>query len=811
MGAIKIPHIYENAAGKTFLFLNYAHTTNEGAVNNLSTVPTADERNGNFCGIAGLQLYNPYSTLAGSPTVLGDGCNLTTGALPLNPAAEQLLAFIPAQNLAGTVQNYLLQARTPTNTDVVNVRVTQAINRKFNLNTSYSLSSSRQNSLGNYPDTAGHSSTLGQSASVGLGHNWTTRLVENTQFSFSRSRSQGLSANSYGTNIEGTLGIEGVSTNPINYGLPLIQFSSTGTLNDPIPSLTRNQTTGLTDAFTWVLPKHAVTFGGSLRRIDLNSDSSPQPRGAFTFNGQMTSLPVPVGQTSQITQEQSAAYEFADFLLGLPYSTSVQYGTPQNLYLRSWDVAGYAQDDWRVNSHFTILPGVRYEIHTPTIELYNHLANLDLAPNASAVTVVTPDETGPYSGLFPRSLIHGDGGHFAPRIGIAWLPPWKKPRTVVRSGYSMFYNETVYSSLVRRLTYQPPFDIAQSLTTSASNTLTLEQGLLPQPGISITNTSGVNPYYKPGYTQVWMLGTETDLARDWVLSLVYTGTKGTNLDLLRSPNRAPLGTPSADVQEDRMIPTATGFTVDQSGANSIYNALQARIVHRFTHGVSLQIQYTYSKSLDNASSIGGAGGIVVQEDGNYAAQRGLSSFDMRDNLRITSTYELPFGQQKHFANHGWALHLFGDWRLLNTFTWHTGTPFTAIMGGTDPDPSGTGIAGSTRADQIGNPNVGICGGSATAFFNTAAFLAPPTGQYGNSQKDSIEGPCSFTWNASMNKAFRLGSTDRQRRGEISWSVTNVTNSVNYSGLGTTFGSSTFGRVTSTAGMRTMSLMLRLNF
>ena len=88
----------------------------------------------------------------------------------------------------------------------------------------------------------------------------------------------------------------------------------------------------------------------------------------------------------------------------------------------------------------------------------------------------------------------------------------------------------------------------------------------------------------------------------------------------------------------------------------------------------------------------------MQQDGNYAAERGLSSFDMRDQLRITSTYELPFGQQKHFANHGWTLKLLGDWRLLNTFTWHTGTPFTAIMGGTVSDTSGTGASGSTRAD-----------------------------------------------------------------------------------------------------------------
>ena len=230
------------------------------------------------------------------------------------------------------------------------------------------------------------------------------------------------------------------------------------------------------------------------------------------------------------------------------------------------------------------------------------------------------------------------------------------------------------------------------------------------------------------------------------------------------------------------------------------------------------MQYTYSKSIDNASSVGGVGGVVVQQDGNYAAERGLSSFDMRDNLRITSTYELPFGQQKHFANHGWALHLFGDWRLLNTFTWHTGTPFTAIMGGTSSDTSGTGASGSTRADYAINPkepldpNIGICGSAAIRIFQYRRLRS--TSAWVNTEirariasKARARSPGISRWN----KAFRLGSTDRQRRGEIQWSVTNVTNTVNYSGLGTTFGSSTFGRVTSAAGMRAMNLTLRFNF
>jgi hypothetical protein len=115
-----------------------------------------------------------------------------------------------------------------------------------------------------------------------------------------------------------------------------------------------------------------------------------------------------------------------------------------------------------------------------------------------------------------------------------------------------------------------------------------------------------------------------------------------------------------------------------------------------------------------------------------------------------------------------------------------------------------------RADQIGNPNFGVCGGP-TPLFQHGAFAAPPTGQYGDARRDTIEGPCSFTWNLSMNKAFRLGTVDRQRRGEIAWQIQNLTNTVNYTGVGTTFGSSTFGRVTSAGNMRTMSLTPRFNF
>ena len=115
----------------------------------------------------------------------------------------------------------------------------------------------------------------------------------------------------------------------------------------------------------------------------------------------------------------------------------------------------------------------------------------------------------------------------------------------------------------------------------------------------------MNPFYRDGRAQIWTLGTETTFSRNWLLDLTYTGTKGDNLDILRAPNRAPPGTNPLDTQAELKIPEAVSFLYDQSGAHSIYNALQVRVIHRFTHGFSFQGIYTFSKSLDNSSSIGG--------------------------------------------------------------------------------------------------------------------------------------------------------------------------------------------------------------
>jgi hypothetical protein len=824
-GPLKIPHIY-NGSDKTYFFANYQHQTAKNGVNTFSTVPTLAQRGGCFTGTT---IFEPFSTTPfpsnTDPVNCPGGQQIPASMFANNPAVQGLLGFIPTPNLPSvTGQNYLLQATTPLNTDLLSTHVLHTINSKFNVNGGYNFNSQRSNTLSNFTGIGGEQSIRNQSVSLGLSHNWSPRVVENLALNWSRSRTQLLSDNSFGTDIAANLGITGVSVSPIDFGIPLISFTNFSGINDPIPSLVRNQTLRLSDSVTWTHAKHTMTFGGEIRRIQLNTDSNPNPRGGFVFTGLAT------------------GNDFADFLLGLPFNTTVQFGNP-NLYLRSWGVAAYAQDDFRVSKTFTFQYGLRYEAATPPVEINNNLVNLDISDLADVMRVAhgQPDLSAP--GL-PRALVHGNYGNLEPRIGFAWQPQFLKkiikPKTVIRGGYSIFYNESIYNTLARELAYQSPVSTVQTLTTTSTAPLTFQNGFPPQPVTTfISNTESVDPNYKNGYAQIWNLGTETTLSPSWILDLTYTGTKGTDLDILRAPNRASLGTPSVDIQANRIDPNATGFTFDESGANSIYNALQVRVVHRFTHGFLLQGIYTYGKSLDDSSSIGGGSATVEQQDGNLHAEYGLSTFDIRHQFRAVSTWELPFGQRARWANHGWKEHAFGDWRLQNIFTWQTGTPFTVLLGGVASD-NGTGANFSLRPNITGDPNLGICGGSTSAFFKTSAFSLPTDADgnlaFGDEPRGAVEGPCSFNWNLSLAKTFRYGP-ERRHNLTLSWQIQNLTNTVNFNGIGTVLpcfntgatgpgnaagivcgegsgagsGFSLFGRVSGAAAMRTMAAQARFNF
>ncbi len=793
-GPLKIPHVY-NGTEKTFFFVNYELGWSRNPVDQFATVPTDAERSGNFADRS-VQLYDPSNGASW-------GSSIPT-TVTLNPTAVALQNYIPHANLSGLVNNYHLQTRVPGATNRININVMHTLSPKVHLQLSYNLGNAHSHSFNSFPDLESNADTRGQSATLGLTQNWTKTFIHDSRLYYSRNRSQTLNQFAFNTDIAGQLGINssngGVSTNPIDYGVPQLGFTNFSGVNDRVPSLTRNQTFRYVDTFSILKSKHTMKSGFEIRRIQINQRTDPTPRGSFTFDGLLTA------QIDSMTDKavSGTGFDFADFLLGLPQATSERFGA-SSTYFRSWGYAAYAQDDWHIVPRFTLQYGLRYEAATPPIEINNRIVNLLVSSDFTQAQCVTPVATAQCSGASTRALLHGDYNNLSPRIGIAWQPPGKwftgRNQTTVRAGYGIFYNGSIYGQLDSAMANQPPFAQAQTRQTNTTTQLTFGNAFPPATSSQVSNTVAVNPNYRVGYAQIWNLSIERQLLSNTTLELTYTGTKGTDLDMLLGFSQTPVPGQTVTVQN------ALGFTYDTFGASSNYNGLQVRLQRRLTKGLMVNGTYTFAKSVDNASSIGGGGQVIVQDNNDLAAERGLSSFDVRQQFRANYMYELPFGDRKRWATKGWERSAFGDWRFSGSFAAQTGTPYTAQVA--NGSCSILGGVFSERADQVGDPNLPASERTTTQWFNTAAFTVP-TGCTGNAARNTITGPGLFTWNASLAKTVPFGR-DGLRRLDFRLDTNNLLNHVNYSGISTLVNSATFGSVTGGGAMRSMSFTTRVNF
>jgi hypothetical protein len=748
------------------------------------------ERQGDFTE-RGAQLYDPFSNLSGPRTAWGS--SIPSGML--DPAAVGLLQYVPEPNLPGLVQNFHLQDRIPSATDRLNVRIQHTLSTVLHLDVNYNLQQGKNHSLVSFPAFERDASTRGQSLTLGLTQNWSRTFSNSTQFFFTRNRNQSLNQFAFVQDVAGTLGITGVSTNPIDFGVPQLNFTNFTDANDPVPSLTRNQTFRLTDTVRIQLARHTIASGFEVRRMENNTLSNPTPRGSFTFSGELTSQLDAAGSPVAGTGN-----DLADFLLGLPSATNLRFGTPAT-YFRSWAYAAFVNDDWRVSPVLSLNYGLRYEAITPSSEKYGHIANLDISPGFLQAAVVVPGQPAPFSGSLPSALVRGDYNNWSPRIGLAWRPPLDKAITV-RAGYSVMYNGAAYNRFASSMASQPPWAQAQTRSTEATQVLTLQDGFPAASPNTLRNTIAIDPNYRLAYAQLWNLSVDTTLVRGMPIGITYTGTKGTHLDTLLGFSGSSIFADSSAIQN------AQGFTYNTSGGNSIFHAVQFRLQGRASRYMRFGANYTLGKSVDNASSIGGGQQVIAQTGSNLAAERGLSSFDVRHQFRANYSYDLPFGERRRFARAGWTNTLLGDWSLTSTINMRSGQPFTARVF----DSACQILPGvySERADQIGDPELPSDLRTVRQFFNTAAFAVPSGGCTGNAARNTIRGPGSFTMSMALAKDLRL-DRDGQRRMNIRWEVNNLTNTPNFTGLSTVVNSATFGRVTGAAGMRSMTIRARVNF
>jgi hypothetical protein len=790
-GPLGIPKIIKDPA--TFFFLNYSATRNRNPYTAVETVPTELERQGNFSkSIQAGGAVEIYDRSTRQPFV-----NNVIPESRIDPIARELLSYFPLPNQPGLVNNYDLQASVLRNTDNVDLRLQRNITKNDRL--ALSLTFERRDGDVSQPfgflDTT---SGTGFNNDLQWTRNISMRLINTARVSFKRNSNETTPYFANGANVAVDLGIQGTSSDPLNYGPPNLNFTNFGALSDSAPSLTHNQSQTFGDNIIVVRGRHSFTFGVQFTRNDLNTKTDPNGRGTYNFNGLLTSA-----FTANGSPVEGTGFDFADFLLRLPQSSSIRYGE-SSTYFRENVWSGFAQDDWRVRSNLTLNLGLRYEYFSPFYEKYGRMANLDIAPGYSAVAPVTPGASGPYSGPFPFGLINPDYNNFSPRVGLAWKLPYFKQSTIVRAGYGIYYNGQAFSRLSFKLAQQPPFSVSSNMDTSLNNPLTLANGFVSNSPGDVTNTFAVDRNYRTPYAQTWNLTIQREIGRGFFVEVGYLGTKGTRLDVLTLPNQGPPGTLSP--VDKHQLGNAAGFNYDSSVGNSILHALTIRATQRFRRGLSMNAFYQFSKSIDDSSTFGGAGNTVAQNWLDLAAERGLSSFDRRHSFDLNWVLTSQVGTAgSRFAADSWITRLSRDWELSGALTARTGTPLTArALGNSAVALAQTGGLGSSRAEATG-----LNLSSSGDFFNLAAFTVPPPGEFGNAGRNTITGPGLFAVNLAIGRTFQLD--EARRRLEFRVEANNVFNNVTFTNINTVVNATNYGLPISAASMRIMYALVRFRF
>ena len=795
-GPLKIPHIVNSQ--KTTFTVNYQLTRNRNSSTTTTLVPTSAERLGDFS--------QAVSAQTGLPVVIYDpttGAPFPNNVIPstrISPQAQTLLNFYPLPNFTSNNINEPYNYQIPLvgigNQNNVNVRISQTINAKNQVQGNFAW----QNSDTTNPNVFGFVDTVtmtGYNTGLTYTYHFTTRLISNLRYNFSRSATNTTPYFSNVANVSGTAGIQGNDQSPLFWGPPSLSFASGfAGLSDTNYSLNHNTTNQVGENLIWVHDKHNFTFGADFRRLDFNQLAQQNPRGSFSFTGGITGLIGANGLAAQGT-----GYDFADFLLGIPDTSAIAFGNADKYFRASW-VDTFVNDDWRINSRFSLNIGVRWDFQAPVTELYNRLVNLTPAADFTAVSSVcgvAVSGCAPASQIgLPDSLVRPNYHEVQPRIGFAWRP-FTKSSTVVRGGYGIYYNTSVYQPLANQMAQQSPLSYSVTQQNSLLNPYTLANAFTV-PALTVTpQTFALDPNFQVGYLHYWQVSIQQSLPSSLVATITYNGNRGVHQPQVFLPNSVPPGgTPS---------PFPSGYAYETSSGSSSYNAAIAQLQRRFRSGLSWNAIYTFSKALDDAQGLGGrAGGPLGAYAQNWLdldAERSLSSFNRTHTFNVNMQYSTGQGTAGGALLNGWKAALAKDWTFTSAIVLGSGLPLTPTV--QSLVARGTGVTGTVRADVTGLP---VYAAPAGRYLNPAAFVAPLPGEWGDAGRNILTGPMQFSLNSSFGRVFRLGE---RRSVDLRFDSTNVLNHVTYTSWNTIVGNPQFGLPTAANAMRTVQATLRFRF
>jgi hypothetical protein len=753
-GPLQIPHVFRNGS----FTVSYSRTQNRNASVQTAQMPTVAERNGNFSASA-LAVVDPISGLPFDGNVIPQDL--------ISPQAKALLDLYPLPNLVGGGRyNYQIPLVGVTHGDNLSAVVNNiALNNSNRFSGNVSFVSIRTDS----PNLFGfvdRGDTSDASGSVTWTHRFTARVSANIRYQFSRNTALLTPHFSSQQDISGDAGITGNDPDPRNWGPPALTFAGgIARLSDAQYSFNRNQTSAVSYTSNWSHRRHGFSYGADYRRQQFNLFSQQDPRGGFAFTGAVS------------------GNDFADFLLSIPTTSSIAFGNADKYFRQSISDV-FVVDDWRVKSSLTLNLGVRWEYEAPITELYGRLVNLDIAPGfGTAVPVI--------AGTSDEALVHPDKRGVEPRIALAWRPR-STSSMVVRAGYGVYRDTSVYRSIADQMSQQSPLSKSLSVQNTQENPLTLANGFQGSPTVTAT-TFAIDPNFRVGNAQNWNLSIQQDLPAAMQITATYLGIKGTHVPQRILPNTYPAGGAAP------CSSCPTGYVYLMSNGNSNRNAGTIELRRRQRNGIQASVSYTFSKAIDDA---GLGGSSIAQNWLDLRGERALSNFDQRH--LVTAQVQYPSGMLTKFGTFwdGWRGNVLKEWTLSTQLTAGSGMPLTPVI----PVPvSGTGITGSLRPDVTG---ASLYENSSNRNLNPLAYAAPMPGQWGNAGRNSITGPGQFALNVSLSRTFHLAERVTM---DLRVDATNVLNHPTFPRWNTQVTSSQYGLPVNANAMRSLQPSIRVRF
>ncbi len=848
---------------KLFFFVDYEGLRISQATPSTSLVPTQAQRSGDFSsqldltsptgtpdcnGVATYQGELFDTTLTQTSAANASGfCGVPFGYIngapsnvipagKIDPLGKTLINLFPSPNAAANGYNYLSNPVLSQTVNQGDARVDQIFSAKDSAFYRFSASRSPEILPSPFPGLAdgggffdGIQQINGYSAAVSEVHVFSPHKVNELRLGYNRVNTSRFQQN-YNTNVSNQIGFPGVPFAPGNGGLPQLTFNDSSTLGSPtyLPAIELQNTYTLSDTFTLISGNRTWKFGGEIRPEENTIYEPANPRGAIGFTTQFTDNAGSPG---------SGGSGLATLLTGQPNNGNINNLNNIDYFRHTYSL--FVQNDWRVTPKLNLNLGLRYEYFSPVYERFHAQANfnpvtgyLDI-PRDSNVTLPASLSYLTVNHTASEALIPADYTNFSPRVGFAYQI---SPKLTMQSAFGVFFNgdeDGPYSNPSPG--FNPPYFDSQVYVTPCSlPSYNAQAQNCSIPGLSVLSQGfPVNALTEPNtpslfsldtnlrtpYVMQWHLTFQYQLEPNTVLETSYVGSKSNKEYLFLNLNQAsPSADPSAAYAPRRPFPYVNAsINYLKSGGNANYNALQLSLQHRLTHGLSLIMNYTYSKALGDASSanLGSQNNDAFRYVRTPNIEYGPLDFDVRNRYVTSFVYQLPIGQGERFGGASGPVldRVIGHWTVSGLLTLSSGTYYTI----TDGNGNFANSDGQQRPDAVPGQKATGKPCLAGTFFNTCAFQNPALGSFGDISLNSLQGPGNKNLDFAVEKIVPLRE---KLELELRAEGFNVLNHPNFlfaapgpqnSNNATVFGTPSFGFVTAAQAPREIQFAAKLRY